>query len=64
MKREIKYLSNLETPPRPYAAIVGGSKISTKIGVLLNLLDKVDTLLIGGAMVCFLACNGDKLTCL
>lgn len=51
MEKEIDYLSKiLRTPPRPFFAIVGGAKVSTKIGVLEALLEKVDTLMIGGAM--------------
>ena len=40
----------LENPERPFAAILGGSKVSSKIGVINNLMEKVDTLLIGGGM--------------
>ncbi|TAK23394.1 MAG: phosphoglycerate kinase [Chloroflexota bacterium] len=51
LEREIAALTAaLDRPRRPFVAIVGGSKISTKIGVLGNLLPRVDTLLIGGAM--------------
>lgn len=51
MQKEIDFLSQLVlNPPRPFCAIIGGAKISTKIGVLKSLLKKVDTLLIGGAM--------------
>ncbi len=49
--KELTYLQTaLTTPKRPFVAIVGGSKVSTKIGVLSNLLDSVDELIIGGAM--------------
>lgn len=41
----------LESPERPFVAIIGGSKVSSKIGVLQNLLDKVDRLVIGGGMI-------------
>jgi phosphoglycerate kinase len=51
MKKEIDYLGMaLEDPVRPFVAILGGAKISGKIDVLSNLLDKVDSLLIGGGM--------------
>ena len=51
MQRELEMLGGvLEAPRRPLVAIVGGAKISTKIGVLRNLLPRVDTLWIGGAM--------------
>jgi phosphoglycerate kinase len=51
MEREIDVMgSALENPARPFVAIVGGKKVSDKIGVLNNLLDKADRLLIGGAM--------------
>lgn len=51
MKKEIDYLGMaLEDPERPFVAILGGAKISGKIDVISNLLDKVDTLLIGGGM--------------
>jgi phosphoglycerate kinase len=49
--KELKYLGEaLESPARPLVAILGGAKVSTKIGVIKNLLKKVDALLIGGAM--------------
>lgn len=52
MEREIQALSSvLENPARPYTAIIGGSKVSTKITVLENLLNVVDTLVIGGGML-------------
>ncbi len=52
MEREIQALSKVVTrPEHPFTAIIGGSKVSTKITVLENLLDHVDTLIIGGAML-------------
>ncbi len=52
MEKEITYLGEaLENPERPFVAIIGGSKISGKIDVIQNLLDKVDTLVIVGGMV-------------
>jgi len=51
MDKEIHYLGMaLASPPQPYIAIIGGSKVSDKITVIENLLPKVDTLLIGGGM--------------
>lgn len=51
MEKELDMLGKLlENPERPFIAIIGGSKISTKIGVLENLLSKVDTLILGGGM--------------
>ena len=51
MEREIEYLGKvLHDPDRPFVAILGGAKISDKIGVIENLLDKVDQLIIGGGM--------------
>lgn len=51
MENEIKFLgSAVENPVRPFVAILGGAKVSDKIGVINNLLDKVDTLIIGGGM--------------
>jgi phosphoglycerate kinase len=53
MERELQYLGDtLQAPARPFAAILGGAKISGKIDVIEALLPKVDTLLIGGAMAC------------
>ena len=52
MEKELQYLQRaIEEPQRPLAAIIGGSKVSSKIGVIETLLDKVDKLLIGGGMV-------------
>lgn len=52
IEKELQYLQNaIENPQRPLAAIVGGSKVSSKIGVIETLLDKVDKLLIGGGMI-------------
>lgn len=49
--KELKYLKNeLEKPAKPLVVLIGGSKISTKIALIDNLLDKADTILIGGAM--------------
>lgn len=51
MQKEIDYLGNaVEAPERPFVAILGGAKVSDKINVINNLLDKVDTLIIGGGM--------------
>ncbi len=51
MEKEIKYLDEaLKAPKRPYAAILGGAKVSDKIGVITRLLEQVDKLLIGGGM--------------
>jgi phosphoglycerate kinase len=51
MHKEIKMLTNVvEKPERPFATVIGGSKVSTKIAVLDNLLDRVNILVIGGAM--------------
>jgi len=60
MEREIITLGRIMTdPPHPLVAIIGGSKISTKIGVLRSLLGRVDRLCIGGAMACtFLKAKG------
>jgi phosphoglycerate kinase len=51
MQRELDMLGSLvENPKRPLAAIIGGAKVSSKLGVLKNLLEKVDILVIGGGM--------------
>ena len=51
MEKEVNFLGNvIENPQRPFVSILGGSKVSSKIGVIENLLDKVDTLIIGGGM--------------
>jgi len=51
LAREIKYLSTLLTSPqKPVALVIGGAKVSTKVGVLSNLLPRLDKLVIGGAM--------------
>ncbi len=51
MEKELECLGGaLNNPQRPFTAIVGGAKVSTKIGVLENLLDKVDNLIVGGGM--------------
>ena len=52
LEKELKYLQGaIDTPTRPLAAIVGGSKVSSKIGVLDSLLDKCDKIIIGGGMI-------------
>lgn len=51
MQKEIAFIGGtLEDPKRPFVAILGGAKVSDKIGVITNLLDKVDTLIVGGGM--------------
>ncbi|MDR2931758.1 MAG: phosphoglycerate kinase [Oscillospiraceae bacterium] len=51
IQKEIQFMGGaLENPKRPFVAILGGAKVSDKIGVINNLLDKVDTLIIGGGM--------------
>lgn len=51
IKKEVDIMGKaLTTPERPFVAILGGAKVSDKIGVIENLIDKVDTLLIGGGM--------------
>ena len=52
MQKELDYLGRaLETPPRPFVAVLGGAKISGKIDVMTQLLGRVDRLLVGGAMM-------------
>ena len=51
MENEVRNLEKLmQNPPRPFTAIIGGSKVSSKIGILENLLDKVDNMIIIGGM--------------
>ena len=60
IEKELEFLGNTVTnPDKPFVAILGGVKVSDKIGVIENLLDKVDSILIGGAMAyTFLKANG------
>ena len=62
MQKEIDFLGNaVNNPVRPFVAILGGAKVSSKISVIENLLDKVDTLIIGGGMAyTFMAGLGGK----
>ena len=51
MEKEIQFIGHtLEAPQRPFVAIIGGAKVSDKIGVISNMIDKVDTIIIGGGM--------------
>ena len=63
MEKELRCLSQaLDNPVRPFTAVVGGAKVSSKIGVLENLIDKVDSLIIGGGMAyTFVKANGGKI---
>jgi phosphoglycerate kinase len=63
MEKEIKYLGGvIEDPQRPFAAIIGGAKVSDKLAVLKSLIQKVDILLIGGGMAyTFLKANGHNI---
>ncbi len=55
MQKEIDFLGNaVKNPERPFVAILGGAKVSSKISVIDNLLDKVDTLIIGGGMCIYI----------
>jgi phosphoglycerate kinase len=62
MQKEIEFLGNaVNNPKRPFVAILGGSKVSSKISVINNLLDKVDTLIIGGGMAyTFMKASGEE----
>ena len=63
MEKEIAAIDNvLKNAKRPFTAIIGGSKVSSKLGVLKNLLDKVDNLIIGGGMgYTFVKAEGGKI---
>lgn len=63
IEKEIKFLGDaLQNPERPFVAILGGAKVSDKIAVIENLLEKVDKLLIGGGMAfTFLKAQGHKI---
>ncbi len=63
IKKEIEFMGGaLENPARPFVAILGGAKVSDKIGVIENLIDKVDSLIIGGGMAyTFLKAKGYKI---
>src|SRR5438874_606109 len=62
MEKELEYLGRaLQAPEKPFIAILGGAKVSDKINVIRNLLDKVDALLIGGGMAyTFLKAHGEE----
>ena len=61
MQKEIDFLGNaVNNPVRPFVAVLGGAKVSSKIPVIENLLDKVDVLIIGGGMAyTFMAAHGE-----
>jgi phosphoglycerate kinase len=63
MEKELEYLGRaLQNPERPFVAILGGAKVSDKIGVIKNLLSKVDVLIIGGGMAyTFLKAQGQAI---
>ena len=63
MQKEIEFLGNaVETPVRPFVAILGGAKVADKLNVISNLLEKCDTLIIGGGMAyTFLKAQGKEI---
>lgn len=63
IQKELEIMgSALENPKRPFVAVLGGAKVSDKIGVINNLLEKADTIIIGGGMAyTFLAAQGGKI---
>jgi len=63
MEKELQYLGKaLEAPETPFVAILGGAKVSDKIGVIRNLMDKVDSLIVGGGMAyTFLKAQGQEI---
>ena len=63
INKEIEFIGGaLEAPKRPLVAILGGAKVADKIGVITNLIDKVDTLIIGGGMAyTFMKCLGHNI---
>src|ERR1700691_2803788 len=63
MEKELKYMGTaLEHPEKPFVAILGGAKVSDKIGVIQNLMSKVDSLIIGGGMAyTFLKAQGESI---
>ena len=63
IKKEIDFIGGaLDNPARPFVAILGGAKVSDKIGVITNLLDKADTIIIGGGMAyTFIGAQGGQI---
>ena len=63
MQKEIDFLGNaVENPVRPFVAILGGAKVADKLNVISNLLEKCDTLIIGGGMAfTFLKAEGKEI---